>query len=230
MGLRFLEPSEDMLSDALAVSIIGASQSRLYRAGSLIFQEGQNCEFVHLVLSGRVHLLGSTPDNREALLRIAGCGHLLGASVALAGGCFHCSALARSHVKLAAVTVVKFRAIAGQHALLTARALAQECIAISEQACKVQISGATSQRVARLILDQVPANYPQTWFPFHFTHEEVAGFVGRTREAVTRACSELKRGGLIECRDGAMKVLCRERLEGVAGTAGENSRTLVGAA
>lgn len=228
MGIS--EMTEDMLSDALALSIIAASQSRSYRARSFIFQEGQNCNFVYLVLSGRLHMLGSTADNRDALLRIAGCGDLLGASVALAGGCFHCSALAMSHAKVTAVPVVRFRTIAAQHALLVARALAQECISISEQACKLQISGTTSQRVARFILDEIPATCRQTWFPFHFTHEEVARLVGRTREAVTRACSELKHGGVIECRDGAMRVLCRERLEGVAGIPGENLRSLVGAA
>lgn len=161
-------------------------------------RQGEPSTFVLLVLDGWFKITESSRNGYEALLRLRGPGDLVGESAVLAGASRSSTVSAVSDVTALAVAADAFARFLDERpsamkqllALTNDRLRASDRMRLEFAACKVR------ERVARLLLElaefhgQVVPEGVAIEVPL--THQELAGAIGSTREAVTRELRRLR--------------------------------------
>ena len=89
-------------------------------------------------------------------------------------------------------------------------------IGACEQLRTVGLSSSAPEKVARLLLDWASEGKPTksgTQIKLPLTHQEIAEFVGTTRETVTRTLSEFKNKHLVVLQGSTLTITNRAALE-----------------
>lgn len=87
-----------------------------------------------------------------------------------------------------------------------------------EQLRTVGLSASAPERLARLLLNwsaNVKPTQQGTQITVHLTHEEIAEFLGTTRETVTRTLSDFKTRNLLKLQGSTMMISNRAALESI---------------
>ncbi|HLH09833.1 MAG TPA: Crp/Fnr family transcriptional regulator, partial [Terriglobales bacterium] len=85
-----------------------------------------------------------------------------------------------------------------------------------EQLRNLGLSASAPEKLAKLLLDFAVTGQPTkdgTRIKLPLTHEEIAEFIGTTRETVTRTLSEFKSQHLVEVHGSTLVIENREALE-----------------
>jgi CRP/FNR family transcriptional activator FtrB len=96
--------------------------------GSILFEEGDEPEFLHVVLSGRVALVAGQPERKEAVIEIFAAGEVLIAPAVLLNLPYLMSARVTETARVAMIPAEDFRSTMGKEAALSsamARTLAR---------------------------------------------------------------------------------------------------------
>ena len=185
-------------------ALLQQGRRRKYEPGSALWHEGDASEWIAIVLSGRVKVAYSTEEGVEVVLEIREPGDILGEIAALDGGPRSAAVTAMDGVEVLALSAATFRVFLQSYpkvALYLLETLARRL----RQAGGRQVEfGAydTLGRVARRLLeladrfgeqrgDGVVINLP-------LSQNELAGWVGASREAVAKSLQTLRSLGWIE--------------------------------
>lgn len=212
-------------SDALRSSPFGAlPQHSLERlvvdvndvvlgAGCLVHSEGSPPLF-DLVVRGVVRVVASSPDGRQATIRYARAGDVLGAASLFT---------AQTHVVAAAVLqearVLMFRPGVVRRLALTDPAVAEALF--DEMAARIyhyqaELIGSSfstlRQKVARHLLDIASPDRDTGVLVARISQSELADAVGTSREVVVRVLRTLREAGLIDTGRGVVAVLAAGQL------------------
>lgn len=199
------EPSflESLKQSELAALELRA-RKRVFRRASTLFHEGDTSERVVVVLEGRVKISYFTEDGREVLLAIRGPGELLGEQSALDGRPHSATASGVDDVHALSCTRMDFLTFLEENprvALFLLEVLSKRL----RDADMKRIEFASFDSVGRLARrlveltqrfgeesrDGIRINIP-------LSQEELAGWIGSSREAVSKALQLLRARGLIE--------------------------------
>jgi len=181
-----------------------AGTVRRLRRGAYLFTEGEASAHVALVLSGRVKASSFTADGKEVVLALRGPGDLLGELSALDGGPRSASVAALEPVEALVVGAERFTTFLEEHprvAVLLVQTLAGR---IREADRKRIEFGAfdTTGRVARRLVELAERfGQPEddgVRIDVPLSQEELAGWTGSSREAVSKALRSLRERGWIE--------------------------------
>jgi CRP/FNR family cyclic AMP-dependent transcriptional regulator len=190
-----------------------------YRRGNILFREGDECSAVFVICSGRVKISATSRGGRTFILRIAGCGDVLGMSSALEGDDYEMTAEAIEPTQVRVLRTRLFKQMVEEFAdagLGAAKSLARDYRAAFDEACLIALPGSPAGRLARLILDW-PADArrrgPQSSVNISLTHEELASMIATTRETVTRTLGQFRKEKLISIHGVALTVLQPQALE-----------------
>jgi CRP/FNR family transcriptional regulator len=194
-------------------------KEKTFDKGEVLFHEGNSCERVFIVQSGRVKIYRTSSQGREQILETLGPGE----TCACNPGSFtwHCSSTAEAaspctvwffsrddYVRMAR-TNSKF-----SHALnrLFAERLRSFSCLIEEVSLKD-----VKKRLVRFLLDMVSQKAHQDSAKeallIPFTREEIAQRLGAARETVVRQLHQLKRSKLINIKPGQIIIRNQEGLE-----------------
>jgi CRP/FNR family transcriptional regulator, cyclic AMP receptor protein len=178
---------------------------------------------VYAVVSGRLKLEVTTPGGREVVLGIVGPGHVFGEMSALDGLPRSASviALERSVVsKVAREELLDSLASSPTLALELLRSLSERMrvvtISLSERAdtpAAVRAARRLYALVSTGIMDQAS---PPDRFDLAITQNDLAAWIGATREATARALASLRRDGVVRTSRGTITVLDVSRLADLA--------------
>jgi CRP/FNR family transcriptional regulator, cyclic AMP receptor protein len=97
----------------------------------------------------------------------------------------------------------------------TAQYMGAHYRAACEQLSVIGLGASVSERVAKFLLDwSAKTGASKNGYPFTLwlSHDEIANFVGATRESVTRTLSEFRNRGLIETRGSTFVIPDRQAL------------------
>ncbi|GAA3112098.1 CRP-like cAMP-binding protein [Kribbella aluminosa] len=169
-----------------------------YPIRTVVMRQGEPSTYVLLVRDGWFKITESSRNGYEALLRLRGPGDLVGESAVLAGSSRSSTVSAVSDVTAVAIAAEAFAQFLDERpaamkqllALINDRLRASDRMRLDFAACKVR------ERVARLLLElaefhgQVVQEGVAIVVPL--THQELAGAIGSTREAVTRELRKLR--------------------------------------
>lgn len=190
-----------------------------YPAGALLFLEKQDPRGVFVLCAGRVKLSISSSAGKTLILRIAKPGETLGLMAAMTGSPYEVTAETLHPSQVAFVRRDDFLRFVAKHPEVYEAAVGQLSTLYSgacEQLRTVGLSASAPEKVARLLLDwsTEPKDTKQgTPIRLPLTHEEIAEFIGTTRETVTRILSEFKSRQLVALQGSTLMISNRPALE-----------------
>jgi CRP-like cAMP-binding protein len=189
---------------------------RRFARGSVLFQEGGSSEQVMIVLSGRVKVSHFTADGREIILAVRGPGELLGELSAIDQEPRSATALAAEPVEALVLTVEDFQ----QFMATTPPAAMVMLVGLVRrlrEADRKRIEFAAYDTVGRVALrlldlakefgEPVGRGGAAVRITVPLSQQELAGLIGASREAVSKALQHLRARGWIETQRRGISIL-----------------------
>lgn len=182
-----------------------------YPRGTVMFREGEDCDSVYVLCSGRVKVSATSQEGRTMILRIATTGAVLGLSAALSEIPHETSAEALEPCRIRVMRTRVLQTLLHDYpaaAVGVAKTLAEECHAAFEEARRIALPETPAGRVACLLLDWMARSERKSpTITMSLTHDELASMTATTRETVTRTLSRFRREGFIQTRGVSLTVL-----------------------
>src|SRR5271155_1400242 len=190
-----------------------------YPQGSILFLEKQDSRGVFVLCEGEVKLTISSSEGKTLILRIAKPGEILGLMAVLSRKPYEVTAETLHPCQIAFVRRDDFLRFVAQHPEASqgmVRQLSSNYHGACEQLRTVGLSASAPQKLAKLLLDW-SAGTEETKSGTHvkmpLTHEEIAEFIGSTRETVTRTLSDFRNQHLVTLKGSTLMISNRAGLE-----------------
>jgi CRP/FNR family transcriptional regulator, cyclic AMP receptor protein len=190
-----------------------------YPQGAVLLMEKEAPRGVYMLCEGEVKLSISSSEGKTLILRIARPGEVLGLMSALSNTPYEVTAEALRPCQVAFVRREDFLRFLKQHPEAY-QAVIQQMGSQYQTACEqirtLGLSTSVTEKLAKLLLDwsagaaQTKAG-SRTKLPL--THEEIAEFIGTTRESVSRTLSEFKNRQLVILQGSTLTIPNRAALE-----------------
>lgn len=191
--------------------------------GTILFAEGDSSDRVVVLLGGRVKVACSSMDGHETVLAIRGEGDVLGELSALDGLPRSATATALEPVEILAVPVARFRRFLESHpraSFVLLQALSRRLRDADRKRLEFGAFDATVRVAARLV--ELAERYGRdadgvVHLRLPISQQELASWIGASREAVSKALGVLRRRGWIETSRLAVLVRDLEALRTFVG-------------
>lgn len=193
--------------------------SSVYPEGAVLFMEKQDSRGVFVLCEGQVKLSISSSEGKTLILRIAKPGEILGLMAVLSGKPYEVSAETLRPSHIAFVRRDDFVRFVTQHPEASAgivRQLSSNYHGACEQLRSVGLSLSAHEKLAKLFLDWSAGSEQTTLgsrITMPLTHEEIAEFIGSTRETVTRTLSDFRNRNLVTLKGSTLMISNRAGLE-----------------
>jgi CRP-like cAMP-binding protein len=197
-GVDFLDclPAEERMA------ILFEGERRYHPRGSVILSEGQRGD-VLVILRGRAAVERQAPNGRHMMLTVLHSGSLLGEVAAVDGGTCSATIRALETVETISVAGVRFRRLIAEYngvANVVLRALAARLRDAESRLVELGAGDAVGRvcaRVTELAAEhgQITAAGIRVTLPL--SQQELAGYTGLSREAVSRVLGVLRRRGWV---------------------------------
>jgi CRP/FNR family transcriptional regulator, cyclic AMP receptor protein len=207
---------------ALALKDFNAVKSpATYPAGALLFMEKQDPRGVFVLCAGQVKLSISSSTGKTLILRIAKPGEILGLMAAMSDSPYEVTAETVHPCQVAYVRRDDFLRFVARHPEAY-QGVVKQLSTLYNGACEqlrtVGLSASAPEKLARLLLDwsvETKNTKHGTPIKLPLTHEEIAEFIGTTRETVTRTLSEFKSRQLVTLDGSTLMISNRPALEAI---------------
>jgi CRP/FNR family transcriptional regulator, cyclic AMP receptor protein len=193
-----------------------------YPKGALLFVEKQDARGIYVLCEGEVKLSISSPEGKTLILRIARAGELLGLMAVMSGQPYEVTAETIHPCQVAFVRKEDFLRFLAAHAEASqsvVRQMSAQYRGACEQLRTVGLSASAQEKLARLLLswsEGIQQTKEGTRIKLPLTHEEIAEFIGTTRETVTRTLSDFKVRHLVAIQGSTLMIPNRAALENFA--------------
>lgn len=194
-------------------------RERKLEAGELILMEGDPCEGLYVVISGRVKVFKLSAEGKEQVIRILGPGRTFNDVPVFDGGPNPGSVAAMEASIVSLIPKAQILGMVEQHpkmAKAVIRLLASRLRALTLMIEDLSLRGVVA-RVAKLLLDCARGH--QTLIEggpsacTHLTQHQIATMTGSVREVVQRALKALEKDGAIRLERARVVILDPARLE-----------------
>jgi CRP/FNR family cyclic AMP-dependent transcriptional regulator len=195
----------------------------MYPKGALLFVERQESRGVYVLCEGEVKLSVSSAEGKTLIMRIARAGELLGLMATMASQPYEVTAETIHPCRVAFVRREDFVRFIGKHPEAfqgVVKQMSSQYQGACEQLRTVGLSASAQEKLARLLLswsEGIQQSKEGTRIKLPLTHEEIAEFVGTTRETVTRTLSDFKVRHLVTIQGSTLIIPNRSALESFAG-------------
>jgi CRP/FNR family transcriptional regulator len=189
-----------------------AFEKKIEKSETLLY-EGDQSDFLYLIVSGAVKVYKRSADGKEQILNIASNGESLNDVSTFDGGSSAANMLAMTPVQLAAFRREDIEALFNGNPKIArnvARALASR-VRRDSSLVEVLSFGQVISRLARLILKQASAG-EGSWLP-HFTQQDLAAMVGTSRVVVNRSLRVMEENGAIRLQRRRIVITDEEALK-----------------
>jgi CRP/FNR family transcriptional regulator, cyclic AMP receptor protein len=198
--------------------LASAMTTRTITRGHVVFSEGDTGDRLFIVLEGKIKISRSAPDGRENLLAVLGPGEMFGELSLFDPGPRTATATAITDCTLASLDHDDLRPVLFERpgvAVNLLRALAERLRRTNEAMADLVFSDVPG-RVAKALLD-LADKFGETEddgmrVRHDLTQEELAQFVGASRETVNKALSEFANRGWLRIEGRTVVLLARDRL------------------
>jgi len=193
----------DCLPAAERLSVLFEGERRLHARGADIIREGQRGGEVLIILRGRAAVERQAPNGRRVIVAVCLSGSLVGEMSAVDGGPYSATVRALETVETVSVSGARFRRLLDQHSGVANLVMRGLCARLRDADRRLVELGAgdavgrVCARVAELADEhgQVTAAGIRVTLPL--SQEELAGYTGLSREAVSRVLGVMRRSGWI---------------------------------
>jgi CRP/FNR family cyclic AMP-dependent transcriptional regulator len=194
--------------EAIASLIIEYGTNRRFDAGATVFREGDPGALVYAVVDGQVNLTVATRAGRDVLVAVKRRGHSFGELAALDGRARSATATATRASVLAALDGAAFLQVLERRppaAIELLRQLAAYLRSANERV-SAGVADDTVTRAARQLLE-LTRRYAEhqsagARVELSITQDELAAWIGTTRESAARALARFRDAGCVTTRRG----------------------------
>jgi len=211
------------LSPAAMMDFNKIKSPAAYPAGAVLFLEKQDPRGVFVLCAGQVKLSISSSGGKTLILRIAKPGEILGLMATMSGIPYEVTAETLHPCQIAYVRRDDFLCFMGKHPEVyqgAVRQLSTLYRGACEQLRTVGLSASAPEKLARVLLEwsaDSKDTKQSTQIKLPLTHEEIAEFIGTTRETVTRTLSEFKNRQVVSLHGSTLLISNRPALETISG-------------
>ena len=197
----------------------------IYPKGALLFMENQDPGGVFVLCEGEVKLSISSSEGKTLIMRVAKAGEILGLMATLSGSPYEVTAEILYPCQAAFVRredLLRFIAKHPEASQGVVRQMSAQYQGACEQLRTVVLSASAHEKLARLLLAWSAGTQETeegTRIKLPLTHEEIAEFIGTTRETVTRTLSDFKVRHLVAIQGSTLMIPNRAALESLANAA-----------
>jgi CRP-like cAMP-binding protein len=192
--------------------------TRSFRRGAVLLREGEDPTRVLVLTTGRAKAVTFTDDGKEVMLGVMGPGELIGEAATLEERPRSATVVALEPVTALALAASDFRALLDRHPRLWGvvhRGVVQRLRTADVQ--RRDFTGSnTLSRVSRRLVDLADQHGVEeddgVTITLPLSQEELAGWTGASREAVTKSLRTLRDLGWIETGRRSISVRDREAL------------------
>jgi CRP/FNR family transcriptional regulator len=206
------------LEEDAAAALDSAMSSRAVVRGHVVFREGDPGDRLFVVVRGKVKISRASSDGRENLLAVLGPGEMFGELSLFDPGPRTATATAITDSTLASLDHDDLRPVLFERpgvAVHLLRALAQRLRRTNEAMADLVFSDVPG-RVAKALLDLSDKfgedESDGVRVQHDLTQEELAQFVGASRETVNKALSEFANRGWLRIEGRSVVLLSKDRL------------------
>lgn len=200
-----------------------ARATATYPEGAVLFLEKQDPRGVFVLCAGQVKLSISSSSGKTLILRMVKPGEILGLMAVMTGAPYEVTAETLHPCQVAFIRRDDFLRLVARHPEMH-QGIMRQLTSLYSGACEqlrtVGLSATAHEKLARLLLDWSSNGKPTkngTQVKMPLTHEEIAEFVGTTRETVTRTLSEFKSRNLVTLQGSTLTIANRAELEALGG-------------
>lgn len=201
----------ELLPDELD-KIGGAAENRALRRGDVLFAEGDDPDYLFVVVSGRIALANKSIDGRESVVALMEAGDVFGEMPLFDGLGRSTEARALEPSEVIAIPYAPVQQVYEERpmllwsvvAMLSGRIRAMD--AALADSVFLDVTGRTAKRLLELAGEADEFTMP-------VTQEELAGMVGASRERVNKAIAAFVRLEWIEQSERRYKITNRAQLE-----------------
>ncbi|HLY97501.1 MAG TPA: Crp/Fnr family transcriptional regulator [Candidatus Angelobacter sp.] len=211
------------LSPKIAETLQEIKATSVYPKGTLLLLEGQPPRGIFILCHGRAKLTTTSAEGKSIILRIAEPGEVLGLTSVIAGTPCEATVETMEPTQANFISKEDFIRFIGQNAevgMKVAQQLTHNCKCAYDEIRSLGLSSSAPERIARLLLrwSDHPLNTPrgksqEIAIRVTLTQEEIAQFVGTTRETVSRVLGNFRRKGWLRIRGATWFVMDRPALE-----------------
>ena len=191
---------------------------RHYRAGQVLFTEGDEGRDVVVLLDGNVKVVSAAPSGREVILDVIDPGELIGEMSAIDGRPRSATAVALTVVDVSVIGTPVFLSFLEQHGS-AATALLQLIVARLRNSSQRQLEFGTSDALGRLcgcmlrMLDRYGGTDDRgRHVTMPLAQHEIAAMTGLSREAVVKGLRSLRALGWIDLQARELTILDDEAM------------------
>lgn len=200
--------------------IAALATQRAYRNGEVVFSQGDAGDALHAVVTGRIRISTGAADGREIFLNIMEPGDTFGEIALLDGGARTASAVAIADSQLVSLRREHLAGLLEQEpkvALELLRLCGERLRWTSSLLEDAALLDAPARLAKRLLsLGQHHGERGGGGLALRISQEELAGFLGVTRQLVNQQLQAWKVRGWVELARGALTVRDEEALRAVA--------------
>ena len=177
---------------------------RRYRAGEIVFSEGEPCSGLYVVESGQVRIFKSSANGREQVLSIDGPGSSVAELPVFDGGAYPASVTAIEDATLLFVSKQDFQSLCLAHpqvALKVLRMLGarlRNLVGIIEELSFTTVRHRLASFLLRMAQREGKRTAKGAEIVLPMSNQELAAQIGTVRELVSRNLSRLQAEGLIQ--------------------------------
>ncbi len=192
------------LSQPEIKTLAGRTVRRPFTAGELLFSEGEPCNGLHIIASGKVRIFKTSISGREQVLALNGPGETIAELPVFDGGPYPASAVAVEDAEIAFISRRDFHAYCMEHPEVALKVLSvvgarlRRLVGLIEELSFTTIR----QRLIAVLVKLAQTEGKKTAHGVEFqlpgTHQELAHQLGTVRELVSRNLMRLQAEGLLE--------------------------------
>jgi CRP/FNR family transcriptional regulator, cyclic AMP receptor protein len=174
------------------------------KSGQILFREGDDSRCVYACVSGRINLFITTPAGRDVMLGSKVPGQAFGELSAIDGGRRSATAVAMEPAVIAQLGGDEFldQLSRAPHLSLALLHELAEHLRVSNRRASARATDSLTARIAQLLVE-LAAKFRRHGGPMNpielpITQDELAAWVGSTREAVSRSLAIMRKAGVLE--------------------------------
>lgn len=194
----------EQLTDADRAAVEAAGTRRRHPIGSTLFVEGDAATSVAVILSGVLKLSRTALDGRQVLIELRGPGELIGELGAIDDAPRSATAMVAEQLEAVVVPAERFRKLLAERGSIALAVLSTVAARLRESASRRLESGtsdATTRLCGRLVQLAAacePAADGTVQISSPLTQQDLAEWIGVSRDAVVLALRRLRELGWIE--------------------------------
>lgn len=190
-----------------------------FRAGEVLFAQGQASDCLYSVSSGLVKITRHSPDGREQIVGLSNPGKLLVGLQSINDDCYEYSAVAATDVCACKIRHRAMLSAVNDRADVAMRLISALNAQLAHSRSLMIVMGhkCAAAKIASFILLLAPkSTNGNGGFTLPFSRKDMAGLLGLSEETVCRQMANMKRKGVLYAPRGRMEIQNWDQLRDIA--------------